>query len=324
MSDESTERAGTDEETAGAGGRGGLVAAARAALGPVGAVLPVLFTSLPPIGRQREAAVRLEAAGYGTAWTNEVVGGKDALVQASLLLAATSRLVLGTSIANVWARSPQTLHAAASQLAEAYPGRFVLGVGGGHPEQAVSTGREFGSPLATMRDYLDRMDSPTQPSAPAADYVRIVGTGGPKTLALAAELADGALPAGTPPQYTEHIRKVLGPDKLLVVGMSVVLDRDRDAARAKAKEMATALLGMGSYAATAVRLGLPAPGPEGPDDELVDALVAHGGPDEIAAAVGRQLAAGADHVALMLTPGGDFADGIAVLEELAPALTALG
>ncbi|WP_328460743.1 LLM class flavin-dependent oxidoreductase [Streptomyces sp. NBC_00448] len=322
-STESTERAGTEGETAGAGGRAGLVAAVRAALGPVGAVLPVSFTGLPPIDVQRAGAGRLEQAGYRTAWTNEVVGGKDALVQASMLLAATRELVLGTSIANIWARSPQTLHAAASQLAEAYPGRFVLGVGGGYPQQAEAAGRAFGSPLATMRDYLDRMDGPTQPPAPAADYLRIVGANGPKMLALAGEASDGALPVGVPPQYTAYTRQLLGPDKLLVVGMTVVPDQDRERARTGAREMAAALLARPSFAAIAAQIGLAGPGDREPDDELVDALVGHGDPDAIAATARRHLAAGADHVVLMLQPGGEFTDGVAALEELAPALTAL-
>ena len=161
--------------------------------------LPVSFTSAPSADLQREAVGRLERAGYRAAWTNEVVGGKDAFVQLAVLLAATERMAFGTSIANIWAREPQTAHGAAALLAQAYPGRFVLGLGVGYPQQAASTGREFGSPLATMRDYLDRMDSPTQPPAPDVAYPRIIGANGPKMLALAGEMADGALPAMLPP-----------------------------------------------------------------------------------------------------------------------------
>jgi hypothetical protein len=58
---------------------------ARRAVGPVGALLPVTFTDMPSVDRQREAVGRLERAGYRTAWTNEVIG-KDALVQLAVLL----------------------------------------------------------------------------------------------------------------------------------------------------------------------------------------------------------------------------------------------
>lgn len=147
---------------------------------------PASLTSPIDIDGQRAAVVRLESVGYRTVWTNETVGGKDALVQLAVLLAATRRTVFGTGIANVWAREPETLHGAASVLAQAYPGRFVLGIGGGYPQQATATGREFGSPLSKMRDYLDRMDGPTMPPAPDAPYPRIIAANGPKMLALAA------------------------------------------------------------------------------------------------------------------------------------------
>lgn len=205
-----------------------VVEAARQALGPVGVCLPVSFASPPATDLQREAVVRLERAGYRAVWTNEVIG-KDALVQLAVLLAATERMVFGTCIANIWARPAQTMHAAAAQLAQAYPGRIVLGLGVGYPEQASSVGREFGRPLATMRDYLAGMDGPTWPPAPEAAYARIVAANRPKMLALAGECADGALPAMLPPEFTAQARQVLGPDKLLVVGLSVAPDADSDA-----------------------------------------------------------------------------------------------
>ena len=123
-----------------------IIEATRRALGPVGAFLPVPTSSAPAADLQRDAVRRLERAGYHAAWTNEGIGGKDALVQLAVLLAATEQMVFGTGVANIWARQPQTAHGAASLLAQAYPGRFVLGLGVGYPDQAASVGREFGSP----------------------------------------------------------------------------------------------------------------------------------------------------------------------------------
>ncbi|WP_414686153.1 LLM class flavin-dependent oxidoreductase [Mycobacterium sp.] len=200
-----------------------VVDAARQALGPAGVCLPVSFTSNPHADVQRDAVGRLERAGHRAVWTNEVIG-KDALVQLALLLSATERMAFGTCIANVWARPAQTMHAAAAQLAQAYPGRFVLGLGVGYPEQAASVGREFGRPLATMREYVTEMDSPTYPPAPDVAFPRIVAANGPKMLALAGDIADGALPAMLPADFTAHARQTLGPDKLLVVGVSMVGD----------------------------------------------------------------------------------------------------
>ena len=265
-----------------------VVDAARQALGPVGVCLPVSFASTPSADLQREAVARLERAGYGAVWTNEVIG-KDALVQLAMLLAATEQMVFGTCIANIWARPAQTMHAAAAQLAQAYPGRLALGLGVGYPEQATSIGQQFGSPLATMRDYLGRMDSPTWPPAPDAAYPRIIAANGPKMLALAGEIAHGALPAMLPPEFTTRARRLLGPDKLLVVGLSVTPNADPDEAKAAARETVS---------------------------DALDSTA-------IAAEVRAHLTAGADHVTLLLPIGHDFASGIGQLEQLAPVLVEL-
>jgi probable F420-dependent oxidoreductase len=222
-------------------GSSALIEATRRALGPVGAFLPVPTTSAPPADLQRDAVRRLERAGYPAAWTNETVGGKDALVQLAVLLAATERMVFGTGIANIWARSAQTAHGAAAFLTQAYPGRLVLGLGVGYPQQAASAGREFGRPLATMRAYLDQMNVPAQLPAPDVAYPRIIGANGPKMLALAAEITDGAMPAGQPPEFTAQARQALGPDKLLVIFTHVDAGPG-DTAAITSKQLAPALL----------------------------------------------------------------------------------
>jgi probable F420-dependent oxidoreductase len=295
----------------------------RQTLGPVGVCLPVSFTSTAPAVAQREAVARLEHAGYQAIWTNEVIG-KDAFVQLGVLLATTERPVFGTFVANIWARPAQTMHAAAAQLAEAYPGRLAVGLGVGYPEQAGGVGQEFGSPLATMRDYLERMDSPTWPPAPDAAYPRMIAANGPKMLALAGEIADGAMPAGLPTTFTAQAREVLGPDKLLVVGLSVIPDADADRAKAAARELVSARLAAPSYAARMVGLGYTAPEIAEVGDRLVDALVAHGDSAAVAAKVHEHLRAGADQVVLLLPIGAEFSAGIDQLEQLAPALAELG
>ncbi|MEV4082380.1 LLM class flavin-dependent oxidoreductase [Nonomuraea fuscirosea] len=107
-------------------GKNAVVDAARRALGPVGIALPASLTSPIDIDRQREAVVRLESAGYRTVWTNETVGGKDALVQLAVLLAATRRTVFGTGIANVWAREPETLWTAPGILEATIPANLRM------------------------------------------------------------------------------------------------------------------------------------------------------------------------------------------------------
>jgi probable F420-dependent oxidoreductase len=302
-----------------------MVEAGRQSLGPVGVYLPTPFTATPPVRLQREAAVRLERAGYPAAWVNEPVGGKDPLVQIALLLAATERMTFGTGIANVWARAPQAAHAAAAMLADAYPGRLVLGLGVGYPHQAEAVGREFGRPVAMMRDYLERMTAPGMTPALEAPYPRIVAANGPKMLALASEAADGVLPAGMPPEFTAQVRKTVGPDKLVVVGLSTIIDTaDPGAARAQARQAVASALGTRAWqAATIARLGYSDRQIAEVSDDLVRAMVAHGSPDSIASLVRAHHCAGADHVILMPTLGvaeTDLMTGVGQLERLAPQL----
>lgn len=193
---------------------------------------------LPSAEVQRDVVRRLERAGYQSVWNNEGVGGKDGLVQLGMLLAATELMTFGSAIANIWARPPQTAHGAAALLADAYPGRFVLGLGVGYPFQAAQIGREYGRPLATVRDYFEQMTA-EQPLAQVQElsYPRILAASGPKMLALAAEIADGAMPILVPPEYTASARQVLGPDKILVAGLTAAVDEDEDRARAVARRM---------------------------------------------------------------------------------------
>lgn len=195
-------------------------------------------------------------------------------MQLAVLLAATERMVFGTSIANIWARAPQTAHGAAALLSQAFPDRFVLGLGVGYPHQAATVDREFGRPVGTMREYLDRMGAPTQLPAPDVAYPKIIGANGPKMLALSGEIADGAMPAMVPPEFTAQARQVLGPDKLLVVGLAVAADTDPERAKATARQtVAGRLAAPGTYAATMARLGYSEQEIAEVSDRLLDALV---------------------------------------------------
>ena len=178
-----------------------VVEAARGMLGRAGAFMPETPFDPTPADVQRAACRRLEDLGYRSAWTNELLG-KDSFAQLSMLLASTERMAFGTCIANIWVRPAQTAYGAAALLSGAYPGRFVLGLGVGYPQQASAVGREFGRPLATMREYLTAMDATAPPDAPPPTYATILGANGPKMLGLAATMTDGALPAGSPPTDT--------------------------------------------------------------------------------------------------------------------------
>ena len=182
-------------------------------------------------------ARRIEAWGYGALWQPEAVG-RNVLVHAGLLLANTTSLVVATGIANIYARDPMACAAAQKTLAEASGGRFLLGLGVSHIPLVEGVRRhDYGKPVSTMRDYLDRQWPPrcTWRPAPAEKPPTVIAALGPKMLALSAEPADGAHPYNVTPEHTERARVILGPGKLLCAEQMVLLETDPAKARAAAR-----------------------------------------------------------------------------------------
>jgi probable F420-dependent oxidoreductase len=254
-----------------------------------------------PAERVRATVAELEELGWGSLWFWEVFG-REALTNAGLLLAATRRMVIGTGIANVWARDPAAMAAAQRTLTEAYPDRFVLGIGVSHGPLVGTRGHRYQRPLATMRDYLDAMDAaPFQGPPLAEEPPRVLAALGPRMLALAAERAAGALTYNATPEATAWARSVLGPEPLLAVEQAVVLESDPAGARRIARGLLDFYMSLPNYVRAWDRLGF---GPEeragGGSDRMVDAVVAWGGPEAIADRVGAHLEAGADYVCLQV------------------------
>jgi probable F420-dependent oxidoreductase len=311
--------------TESASGPRDVVTAARQRLGGVGAYLANPTQAPAPVDEQRREVARLERLGYRSIWTNEQISGKDVLAHLGILLAATDRMVVGSAVATVWARHPATLHGGAALLAQAYPGRVALGVGISYERSARYAGADYGKPVPRMREYLDRMDAPPQAAVPpAADYPRVLGAIGPRMTALAAERADGAIPFGMPVDHTAASRRILGPDKLLIVGQQVVYDTDRDRARDAARALKTAMRTLNPsspYFTNLTRFGFSDNDIATVGDAVVDATIACGDENAIAARVREQFAAGADHVLLFPSTQTLAAAGDA-LERLADAVLA--
>jgi probable F420-dependent oxidoreductase len=252
---------------------------------------------------ERDAVQELEALGYGALWFGENVG-REPIAQAGLVLAATERLVVATGIMNIWARDPLATVAAQATLGEAYPDRFVLGVGVSH-ERLVhgERGQEYRRPLARMRKYLDAMDeaaaryrAPMPPDRP-----RVLAALGPKMLALAADRADGAHTYFVPPEHTGQARAILGPGKLLAVEQAVVMEADPGEARAIARGHTRRYLPLVNYTANLRRLGFDdSDCAHDGSDRLVDAVVAWGDLDAVVRRVDEHRQAGADHVCLQV------------------------
>jgi probable F420-dependent oxidoreductase len=249
-----------------------------------------VWTSYRQIGVENasDAARLAQSLGYGTFW----LGGSPRLPDVRALLAATDRLVVATGIVNVWQHEPAQLAAEYQQLSGEFPDRLLVGIGIGHPE-ATS---DYSKPLTTMRGFLDGIDGSP---APIPRDRRCLAALAPRMLALCADRTAGAHTYFVPVEHTRDARARLGDSPLLAPELACVLDTDTDTAgaRATARRYAQLYLGLRNYTGNLLRLGFGESDiADGGSDRLIDAVIPHGGADDVAAAARAHLEAGADHV----------------------------
>jgi probable F420-dependent oxidoreductase len=277
-----------------------------------------------PANQAKEAVAELEELGYGAVWVGEAVG-REALSNAGLLLSATRRLVVATGIANIWVRDALAMVAGQNTLAEAYPERFLLGLGVSHaPLIEGVRGHHYERPLAAMRQYLDAMDeavSSYRAVPPGTPPPRVLAALGPKMLTLAAKRAQGAHSYFVPPEHTAQARDQLGPDSWLIPEQAVVLENDSERAREIARRHTSRYLRLPNYTNNLRRLGFGDEDLAGSgSDRLVDAMVAWGDENAIVGRVRAHLDAGADHVCVQVLDPDRRGLPAAQLRRLAPAL----
>ena len=196
--------------------------------------------------------------------------------------------MIGTGIANVWARHPANMQGAAATVGSAWPGRFVHGLGVGHAPTVEASGQTYERPLAHITKYLAAMDASRDAAPPTPVPVpRVVAALRPRMLELASDVADGAIPYFVPPSHTPLARSIVGPDKLLLVEQSVVLSTDADEARRTARGWMDLYLQLPNYVANLRSLGYGDDVGGGGSDRLVDAIVAWGDEAAIARPRGR-------------------------------------
>jgi probable F420-dependent oxidoreductase len=208
------------------------------------------------------------------------------------VLEATSTLVAATGILNVWANEPAATAAAAAAVRADFPGRFMLGIGIGHPEATT----DYRKPLAAMRAFLDGLDAA---DTPPPRQERCLAALGPKMLELASERAAGTHTYFVPVEHTRAARERLGPGKLVAAELACVVNSDPVRARAVARDYAQLYLTLRNYVQNLLNYGFTDDDvANGGSDRLIDALVPQGSAEEIAELVHAHLDAGADHVCL--------------------------
>jgi probable F420-dependent oxidoreductase len=274
-----------------------------------------------PAPELRRAVAEIEEMGFGAIWVGEFLA-REVFAACAIILAATNRITIATGIAQIWARDATAMMNGARALAEAWPNRFVLGLGVSHARLVSDRGHHYERPLTTMRAYLDQMEkAPYRAPEPNPPVPMVLGALGPKMLQLAGERSAGAHPYFVPVEHTVEARGILGPDRLLAPEQAVVFAKTRETARPTGDIYMRTYLALPNYRNNLVRLGwsdndLNPPG----SDRLFDAMVLWGDDEEIARKLRRHHDAGADHVAVsVLMPTADRAP-TAELRRLAPLL----
>jgi probable F420-dependent oxidoreductase len=228
----------------------------------------------------------LEELGYSALW----LGSSPSLEQARPYLEQSRSIIVATGILNVWRHEPADVAAGHTELAREFDGRFLLGIGVGHPEATSA----YTKPLTKMRTFFDGLDAAPQP---VPREQRAAAALGPKMLDLAAERSLGAHPYFTPVEHTRIARERIGPDVLLAPELAVVVETDAETARAAARAYAATYLRASNYVRNLRRLGFGERDVDGGgSDRLIDAVIPHGSAGRVADAVRAHLDAGADHV----------------------------
>jgi probable F420-dependent oxidoreductase len=287
-------------------------------LGPIGVWQMTDSLSAPAAA---DFARKVEAWGYSALWLPETMG-RDVTVHAGFLLAETERLILASGIASTYLRAPLAAACARNTLLEQSGGRFLMGVGVSHAMITENIlGEAYKPPVATMRAYLEAMaKAPYIAVPPPEGAPKVIAALGPKMMALAAELADGAHTYHATAEHTAQARAILGPGKLLCPEQLVLLETDPAKARARGRASVAPYAALPNYRNNWKRLGLADEDFEnGGSDRLIDAVVAWGDEAAIRARIQAHHNAGADHVCIQaLRPDGGAGPCLETLAALAP------
>jgi probable F420-dependent oxidoreductase len=258
----------------------------------------------------------VEKNGYANLWYPES-RGYESMSLAAYLLSKSSRLTVGSSIANIYARDPFTARRAMVSLNDLYGGRFILGLGVSHiPMVEGLRGHRYDKPVATMRAYLDVLhkDLPEGVEAPV-----VVAALGPAMLALSAERSMGAVPYNVTPKHTAQAAKILGPKKWLAVEQKVTIETNPAKARSLGRKELARYMVLPNYRNNWLREGFTeADLADGGSDRFIDAMVLWGDATTVKKGLRAHFEAGATHVCLQPLHGdGDFAARDRMLEALA-------
>ena len=256
----------------------------------------------------------VESLGYGTFWYPES-RGYESFALAAHLLASTTRLNVGSSIANIYARDAFTAQRGMATLNALNGGRFILGLGVSHiPMVEGLRGHRYDKPIPAMRAYLDGIQKDTEEDWPIA-----LAALGPKMLELAGKRTRGAVPYNVTPEHTALAKSILGPDKWLAVEQKVCVETDLARARMLGRRELSRYMTLPNYANNWLRIGFTeADLADGGSDRFIDAMVLSGDAAAVKDKLRAHFTAGATHLCIQpVHAEGDFAARDAMFAALA-------
>jgi probable F420-dependent oxidoreductase len=259
---------------------------------------------------------RVEDLGYGSFWYPES-RGYESMALAGFLLANSKKLVIGSSIANIYARDSFTARRGLATLNALHEGRFALGLGVSHiPMVEGLRGHRYEKPIPAMRGYLDGL---RKAGGDVLEGPVLLAALGPKMLALSGSAADGAVPYNVTPEHTAQAAAILGAGKVLAVEQKVCVETDPVRARALGRRELARYMALPNYVNNWLRLGFTeAELANGGSDRFIDAMVLHGDAATVKAGLRAHFTAGATHVCIQpVTDDGDTAHRDAMLAALA-------
>jgi 5,10-methylenetetrahydromethanopterin reductase len=176
-----------------------------------------------------EAGKAAEAAGFESAWVAETRLTRDAVTGVTALLLGTSRIRVGSAAINVFTRGAGLIAVTWATLAEAAPGRVVLGLGVGSEGPLAQQGYRVDHPVTRLREMVEgvraawtadapfsaggihvRFDELTLEVRPVPLPAVYLCVSGPRALGLAGRIADGVvLDAFLQPSFAQHARSLL-------------------------------------------------------------------------------------------------------------------
>ncbi len=253
-------------------------------------------------------AATAERSGFGSFWVGGSPPADLGIVEA--VLEATERIVVATGIVNIWTANAREVAASYHRIEAAHPGRFILGIGAGHPERHEQAAK----PYTGLVDYLDLLEAEGVPG----DRL-VLAALGDRVLRLSAARTLGAHPYFVPPAHSSRARAVMGPSALLVPEQRILLETDPTLARDTLRPGMGYYFDLTNYRTNLLRLGLDETEIDAHSDAAVDELAAWGDGAAVRTRLDAQIAAGADHVvAQIVVPEG--ADETGLIEALGAAL----